>query len=94
MEKRFNTTGTCNSAKHYMANISDKLDIIEKMVDRGDYFVINRPRQYGKTTIISGLSKRLNNKYLIIRTSFEGTANYMFQDEEKLGKELIKKFVY
>lgn len=59
MEKRFNTTGTCNSTKHYMVNLSDKLDIIEKMVDRGDYFVINRPRQYGKTTIISGLSKRL-----------------------------------
>ncbi len=92
MEKRFNTTGTCNSNKHYMVDISGKLDIIEKMVDKGDYFVINRPRQYGKTTIISGLSKRLNNNYLIIRTSFEGTANYMFQDEEKLGKELIKKF--
>ncbi|MCY6354185.1 AAA family ATPase [Clostridium sp. ZS2-4] len=92
MEKSFNTAGTCNFNKHYMVDISSKLDIIEKMVDRGDYFVINRPRQYGKTTIISGLSKRLNNKYLIIRTSFEGTANYMFEDEEKLGKELIKKF--
>ena len=92
MEKSFNTTGTCNSNKHYMVDISSKLDIIEKMVNKGDYFVINRPRQYGKTTIISSLSKRLDNKCLIIRTSFEGTSNYMFQDEEKLGKELIKKF--
>jgi len=92
VEMTFNTTGTCNSNKHYMVDISSKIDIIEKMVDKGDYFVINRTRLYGKTTIISSLSKRIVDKYLIIRTSFEGTSNYMFQDEEKLGNELIKKF--
>jgi len=92
MEKRFNITGTCNPKIHYMVDINKKLDVIEKMVNRGDYFVINRPRQYGKTTIISALARRLNEKYLVIRTSFEGTGEYMFQDEEKLGKELIKKF--
>ena len=92
VKKSFNTTGTCNPSKHYMVDISSKLDVIETMVSKGYYFVINRPRQYGKTTIISALSKKINNKYLIIRTSFEGTSNYMFEDEEKFGKELIKKF--
>lgn len=50
------------SNKHYMVDISSKLDVVEKMVDKGEYFVINRPRQYGKTTIIYSLSKRLNKK--------------------------------
>lgn len=52
MSKRFNTTGVCVPEKHYMVDISDKIAEIMKMVERGDYFVINRPRQYGKTTSI------------------------------------------
>ena len=48
--KRFNVTGTCVGHKHYMADISAKLDEIEKLVDDEHYFTINRARQYGKTT--------------------------------------------
>jgi hypothetical protein len=33
-----------------MVDIKDKLDNIENIIDKGNYFVINRPRQYGKTT--------------------------------------------
>ena len=71
MGKRFNTTGVCIPKKHYMVDISKKIDQIEKLVDEEFYFVINRPRQFGKTTTLNELYKRLNNKYSVIRMDFE-----------------------
>ena len=47
--RRFNTTGTCIAEMHYIVNIDERVRQIKKMVDRGDYFGINRGRQYGKT---------------------------------------------
>ncbi|MCI7441975.1 MAG: AAA family ATPase, partial [Clostridium sp.] len=59
--KEFNTTGLCNPNKHYMVDISDKLENIKKLVEKEKYFIINRPRQYGKTTILSALRKELSS---------------------------------
>lgn len=89
MRKRFNTTGTCIKHKHYMVNIGEKLKAIETMVDRGDYFVINRPRQYGKTTLLSQLSNSINNRYLVIRTSFEGIGDSIFSNEEVFSNKIL-----
>jgi len=74
MKKRFNITGTCIPKRHFMCDISDKLDQIMELISNGDYFTINRPRQYGKTTVIYLLEQRLkkNNDYLPIDISFEG----------------------
>ena len=55
--RRFNVTGVCVPEKHYMVDISGKLAKIREMVDYGDYFTINRARQYGKTTTLSQLKK-------------------------------------
>lgn len=90
MQKRFNSTGPCISKKHYMVNIDNKLKKVEKFIDNGDYFVINRPRQYGKTTLLSQISKKLNEKYLIIRISFEGIGDAIFQNEKEFSIGLIK----
>ena len=38
-----------------MVDISERVREIEKMVDDGEYFVINRARQYGKTTTLRSL---------------------------------------
>ncbi|APH15817.1 hypothetical protein NPD5_4128 [Clostridium sporogenes] len=46
MKKRFNVTGTCIPEKHYMVDISNKLDSILKLVNDEEYFIINRPRQF------------------------------------------------
>ena len=48
--RRFNTTGLCVPDQDYMVDISGKIRRIKEMVDRGDYFTINRARQFGKTT--------------------------------------------
>jgi hypothetical protein len=45
MAKRFNITGTCIPGRHYMADMSGKVDQIMEFVANGDYFTINRPRQ-------------------------------------------------
>ena len=71
--KEFNTTGLCNPKKHYMVDISDKLENIKKLVEKEKYFIINRPRQYGKTTTLVALENSLKDEYLVISISFEGT---------------------
>ncbi len=65
MEKEFNVTGTCIPEIHYMVDISDKLEKVIKLIDKGKYFIINRPRQYGKTTALFMLEKNLtqNEEY-------------------------------
>ena len=65
-----------------MVNINEKLKNVEELIARGDYFVINRPRQYGKTTLLSQITRVFKEKYLIIRISFEGIGDSVFENEE------------
>ena len=79
--KEFNTEAVCIPELHYMVDISDKIRQIEKLIAHGDYFTINRARQYGKTTTISTLFRKLKDKYLMIRLSFEGMGNVCFEND-------------
>lgn len=76
--KEFNTEAICIPDMHYMVDISDKIQQIEKLIVHGDYFTINRARQYEKTTMISALSRKLQNQYLMVRMSFEGVGDTFF----------------
>ncbi|WP_035571189.1 AAA-like domain-containing protein [Halonatronum saccharophilum] len=88
--KKFNITGTCIPKEHYTVDISNKLDQIEKLVEEGSYFTINRPRQYGKTTTMYLLSKKLRREdYLIIRISFEGFDKEIYKDQKLFIEELL-----
>ncbi len=92
MQKRFNVTGTCIPEKHYMVDISNKLDSILKLVNNEEYFIINRPRQYGKTTTLYMLERYLNKfkDYLVISISFEGIGDLIFEDEKIFSKEFLQ----
>ena len=68
MKKRFNVTGTCIPEMHYMVDTSNKINEIMKLIEKEKYFVINRPRQYGKTTTLYLLNKQLK-KYRRIFTN-------------------------
>jgi hypothetical protein len=46
--------------------------IVHDHIERGDYFTINRPRQYGKTTTLFLLAQALTEEQLVIAMSFEG----------------------
>jgi hypothetical protein len=77
--RRFNTTGLCVPDQDYMVDISDKLRRIREMVDRGDYFTINRARQFGKTTTLNQLERLLFDEYICVRISFEGIGDGPFE---------------
>ena len=82
--KTFNTAGTCRPNEHYMVDITERLEIIRKMVAKGDYFCINRGRQYGKTTTLKAISSNFSNEFCVFSLSFEGLADSAYADEEKL----------
>lgn len=92
MKKKFNVTGTCIPEKHYMVNISNKIKKIMHLVENEDYFVINRPRQYGKTTTLFLLNKRLkkDENYLPIKISFEGVGDSIFEEENSFSKAFLQ----
>jgi hypothetical protein len=73
-KKRFNVTGNCYPHLHYMMDISAKMEKVDELIDYGDYFTINRPRQYGKTTLLFAIEKKLKNseEYFPIRLNFQG----------------------
>jgi hypothetical protein len=90
LARKFNITGTCTPAKHFMADTSEKLRQTFALIEAGEYFIINRPRQYGKTTTMSMLLRKLKQmeEYLPISTSFEGIGDLSFKDEESFTKIL------
>lgn len=94
MEKEFNVTGTCIPSMHYMVDTSNKLKETMKFIEKGKYFIINRPRQYGKTTTLFLLSNKLKQKedYLPIKISFEGIGDLIFEDEKVFSEEFLEIF--
>ncbi|MDZ7877057.1 MAG: AAA family ATPase [Saprospiraceae bacterium] len=92
MEKEFNVEGKCIPSRHYMADMSKKLVQTLKMVEKGKYFVINRPRQYGKTTALFSLAAalRATGNYIVFNTSFEGLDEVDFKNESYFTERFVK----
>ena len=71
--KTFNTTGKCIPSLHYMVDISRQVEAAAQLVRDGNYFCINRGRQFGKTTTLSALKRKLDKEgYSVFSLSFEG----------------------
>ena len=87
--KEFNVTGVCIQRKHYVVDISDKLDKIIELIEKEQYFTINRARQYGKTTTLWNIYNCLLDKYLVIKISFEGIGDYAFSSESAFVNSFI-----
>ena len=83
MAKKFCTTGTCIPEKNYMVDLSNRIQqIINQYIESGQYFTINRARQYGKTTLLYLLEKELRKQdYLVLSLSFKAADEYF----ESLG---------
>jgi hypothetical protein len=89
--REFNVTGLCVPDKHYMADISGKIAQIMQLVEQGKYFTINRGRQYGKTTTLALLEKRLPKEYTVMKISFEGVSDSMFEAEANFCQGLLNQ---
>jgi predicted AAA+ superfamily ATPase len=62
-----------------MVDTEKRFKAVERLIDTGSYFTINRARQYGKTTMLQTIRRRLSDQYLIIKTSFEGLGDDSFE---------------
>lgn len=83
LKKIFNVNGSCNPQIHYMIDLSERLSEIKKMVDAGEYFTINRARQYGKTTLLAALAEYLKSDYKVVSLDFQTISYGDFENEEK-----------
>ena len=81
MAKTFNIAADCKPSIHYMVDISDRLEQIKKMIDSGQYFTINRARQYGKTTTLRALAKYLEQDYVVVSLDFQLMSHKDFEEE-------------
>ena len=64
-----------------MVDITERLEKIRDMIDKGGYFVINRGHQYGKTTTLNALESFLTPEYLAINLDFQLLCNTDFSTE-------------
>lgn len=62
-----------------MVDTEKRFRAVEDLIDSADYFTINRARQYGKTTMLQMIRRKLSDKYLVIKTSFEGIGEEAFK---------------
>ena len=91
--KTFNTTGICNPDKNYMVDITDRLQYMKKMIDNGDYFCINRSRQYGKTTTLHALKKYISADYAVINISFQKLNTDIYKNVESFVISITDVFI-
>ena len=66
MRREFNITGSCNPQWHYMVNTEKRFKAVETLIDKGKYFTINRARQYGKTTTLYMIWRRLSERIAVL----------------------------
>lgn len=82
MRKIFNINGDCKPELHYMVNLKGRLQQTKEMIDAGQYFTINRARQYGKTTMLRALERFLANDYTVVNLDFQLMSHGDFETEE------------
>ena len=91
MDRYFNTEGLCDPAVHYMVRLDDRLNRIKQsFIDKGKYFVINRGRQYGKTTTLRALAEYLQEDYTVISMDFQMMSSASFADESAFVVSFIE----
>ena len=91
--KEFNTTAVCIPSKHYMVDISERVEEIKKLVDDGKYFTINRGRQYGKTTTLNELCKTLKNDHIVINLDFQDLGEGSFASGGVFSQSIAKLII-
>lgn len=90
----FNTEGLCKPEEHYMVKIEVRLEKIKKrLVDRKKYFVINRGRQYGKTTTLKALAGYLAEDYIVLSLDFQMMPSDMFADSKTFSLGFAAKLL-
>lgn len=91
MRRRFNTSGACFEDLHYMVNLDSRVEkIIQELILQNKYFTINRARQYGKTTMLDFLYRRLMKTCSVFLLSFEELGSASFSDEHQFCRAFLR----
>ena len=93
MPKIFNTTAVCIPQEHYMVNIDERICKIKELVDKRNYFTINRARQYGKTTTLSMLECYLQPDYYVVSMDFQMFGDAEFKNENIFSLSFADTFL-
>ena len=94
MGRKFNVTADCKPNLHYMVDISSRLAQMKGYVDRGEYFTINRARQYGKTTMLRAMKEYLKDEYYVVSMDFQMQMSHAkFRDESTFSVAFAKAFI-
>lgn len=93
MSRVFNVSGDCKQGLHYMVDIAERLREIKVLIDKGEYFTINRARQYGKTTTLRALRNYLQEEYMVVSMDFQKIGAASFKDENIFAKTFAVYFV-
>lgn len=93
-KRRFNTEGYCDPQIHYMVRLGERLQRIrEQYVEQGSYFIINRGRQYGKTTTLWALEDYLKEEYIVVSIDFQGITTEEYRDEATFAAAFMRLFM-
>lgn len=95
MIKEFNTEGVCFPENHYVMDTTAKVQEIISLIERGKYFTINRPRQYGKSTILYLLIEHLKKTedYFPIALSFQGIDTKWHQSDGVFAQMFLDEMI-
>lgn len=93
MQRRFNVTGACIPEMHYMVNLDGRLAEIKALIDNGEYFTINRARQYGKTTVLRRLNQYLKSDYYVVLMDFQTFGAEEFTNENTFALAFAEEFL-
>ena len=90
MTRYFNTEGLCRPEEHYMVRLDDRMaQIKRKLVDRKKYFVINKGRQYGKTTTLRALAEYLAEDYFVFSLDFQEMPDEKFESGDTFSLAFV-----
>ncbi|GFI15283.1 hypothetical protein IMSAGC009_00440 [Lachnospiraceae bacterium] len=90
----FNTEGSCRPEEHYMVRLDDRLEKIKTLlVDRKKYFIINRGRQYGKTTTLRALEDYIKDEYIVLSLDFQGVETDKFVDAATFAHAFARELI-
>jgi len=98
--REFNITGSIVPEEHYYVDPAPTIKKLMELVEKRRYFIINRPRQFGKTTILNFLAQRLQatGKFVPALISFERfTQRADITEAEfylKTAKRIVEEMAY
>lgn len=75
-----------------MVSLDGRLAEIRRMIDRKYYFVINRGRQYGKTTTLAALKQYLQEDFIVTSLDFQFLSQADFETEQSFSAVFARRF--